>query len=529
MPELRLKPTDKLITTYYESIQTSQQLHLLHEGNVAPAFANLLAACAKKVGYHWAEQYAYQKLRFDGVVLTPYQLRFGVWEAKDEHDDLPTEIQKKFKKGYPKDNILFQEPRRAILYQNGVRVFDGDISQPAKLVRVLEQFFNFRHPQYDQWEQAIADFKERIPETAQRLAQLMRAERQQNPKFKQAFADFYELCKQTINPNLAENAVEEMLVQHLMTERIFRKVFNHPDFASRNAIASEIEKVIAALTSRSFNRDDFFRPLDPFYGAIEQTASTISEYSEKQSFLNTVYQQFFQGFSVKVADTHGIVYTPQPIVQFMVNSVEHLLRQEWGRSLCDEGVHILDPFVGTGNFILRVIEHILQTRPSALPYKYAHELHCNEVMLLPYYIASMNIERAYYDAMGSYEPFRGVCLVDTFELYEGRQLGLPGFGGENVARVETQKRQDIFIVLGNPPYNAGQVHENDNNKNRTYPLLDARVRQTYSQASRATLVNKLSDPYVKAFRWASDRIGQEGMVAFVTNNSFLDGIAFDGM
>jgi predicted helicase len=285
--------------------------------------------------------------------------------------------------------------------------------------------------------------------------------------------------------------------------------------------------VVDALTGKYFNRDDFMRELDHFYGAIETTAATIGDYNEKQSFLNTVYEQFFQGFSVKVADTHGIVYTPQPIVQFMVRSVEELLRREFNRSLADPGVHILDPFVGTGNFILRVMEEIRRSKPSALAHKYAAELHCNEVMLLPYYIASMNIEHAYYEAMGEYAPFEGICLVDTFDLAESRQL--PMFVEANSARVERQRQTELTVILGNPPYNAGQVNENDNNKNRKYTVIDRRVQETYTRAGTATLRNALSDPYVKAFRWASDRIRDEGIVAFVSNNSFIDNIAFDGM
>ena len=353
-----------------------------------------------------------------------------------------------------------------------------------------------------------------------------------------------------------------MLIQHLLTERIFRTVFSNPDFTDRNVIAREIETVIKALTEQAFSRDDFLRSLDRFYQAIERAASTISDFSQKQSFLNTVYEQFFQGFSVEVADTHGVVYTPQPIVDFMVRSVDQILKTEFGNgngerptplyppphigarmllsqggqdapctgaegscpTISDRDVHIIDPFVGTGNFIVRMMREI---RPTALEDKYTGELHCNEVMLLPYYIASMNIEHEFYETMGAYRPFEGICLVDTFELAEDRQL--PLFAPKNAQRVESQKGTPMFVVIGNPPYNMGQVNENDNNKNRKYKTMDARVKDTYGKDSTATLKNKLSDPYVKAIRWASDRIGAEGVVAFVTNNSFLDGVAFDGM
>ena len=267
-----------------------------------------------------------------------------------------------------------------------------------------------------------------------------------------------------------------------------------------------------------------------------RTAATIDDFSQKQGFLNTVYEQFFQGFSVEVADTHGIVYTPQPIVDFMVRSVDQILKTEFGnehspsvgnadlRSLSSPGVHIIDPFVGTGNFIVRMMREI---RKTALGQKYTTELHCNEVMLLPYYIASMNIEHEFFEATGRYQPFEGICLVDTFELAEERQLSL--LTPENTRRVEEQKEAPMFVVIGNPPYNVGQVNENDNNKNRKYPTMDARVKETYADDSTASNKNALADPYIKAIRWASDRIGEEGVVAFVTNNGFLDGVVFDGM
>lgn len=328
--------------------------------------------------------------------------------------------------------------------------------------------------------------------------------------------------------NLSVSAVEEMLIQHLLTERIFRKVFNNPDFVNKNIIAREIEQVIIALTSRSFSREEFLKKLDYFYHAIEKTAISIDDYIEKQTFLNAVYERFFQGFAVKTADTHGIVYTPQPLVDFMVRSVNELLKREFDRSLSAQNVHILDPFVGTGNFIVRVLREI---SPEALEHKYASELHCNEIMLLPYYIASMNIEHAYYELTKHYQPFEGICLVDTFEIAESDQQSL-GFGvQENIERVNRQKKSPIFVIIGNPPYNAWQTNENDNNKNRKYKIIDELVSKNYVKKSKATNKNALSDPYVKAFAWATWRLRDQpqGVIAFVTNNGFLDGIAFDGM
>ena len=465
-----------------------------------------------------------KRIVIDGALIDSFQLSHGYWEAKDIHDNLPIQVQRKFEAGYPRDNILFQTPKRAILWQNDRQVLDVNLTDSTQLIETLQTFFSHRPQAYVEWETAVKQFKNKVPALGKGLAELIEKERGTSRQFATAFRVFHEKCCQSINPNLSEAAVEEMLIQHLLTERLFRTVFDNPDFTRRNVIANEIEKVIDALTSHSFSRDGFLRSLDRFYISIEDTARTISDFSQKQGFLNTVYEQFFQGFSVKVADTHGVVYTPQPIVDFMVRSVEEILQAEFNRSLSDSGVHIIDPFVGTGNFIVRIMREIQKT---ALADKYQSELHCNEVMLLPYYIAAMNIEHEFFEATSTYQPFEGVCLVDTFELAEDRQLAL--FALENTRRVEEQKKAPMFVIIGNPPYNMGQVNENDNNKNRKYPTVDARVKDTYSHDSKATTKNKLSDPYVKAIRWASDRIGDEGIVALVTNNSFLDGVAFDGM
>ena len=208
----------------------------------------------------------------------------------------------------------------------------------------------------------------------------------------------------------------------------------------------------------------------------------------------------------------------------MVKSVAHVLETEFDRSLSDSGVHIIDPFVGTGNFIVRLMQDI---RGTALAEKYRHELHCNEVMLLPYYIASLNIEQEFYERTGTYLPFEGIALADTFELLEQQQGDL--FTRENTERVERQKAADMFVVIGNPPYNAGQVNDSDNNRNRKYPVMDKRVADTYVVDSKARNRSAVYDPYIKAIRWASDRIGEEGVVAFITNNGFIEGLAFDGM
>ena len=405
------------------------------------------------------------RIVIDGVVLDEYGLPFAYWEAKDIDDDLATAVQEKRDAGYPLDNILFQTPQHVILYQNGQVALDLDITEPAGLIAALQHLFTYIPPALDNWHTAVSDFRAYVPDLANKLKELIEQRHETDTAFKKAFTDFYDTCRTAINPELSQDAVEEMLVQHILTERIFRTVFNNSAFTRRNIIAREIENVVDALIRQAFSREEFLKPLDRFYVAIEQAAMLCKDFSQKQHFLNTFYEKFFQGFSEDVADTHGIVYTPQPIVDFMVKSVAHLLETEFGRSLSDSGVHIIDPFVGTGNFIVRLMQDIQGT---ALAEKYRHELHCNEVMLLPYYIASLNIEQEFFQRTGTYLPFEGIALADTFELLEQQQGEL--FTRENTERVKRQKAADMFVVIGNPPYNAQQVNENDNNKNRKYEV-----------------------------------------------------------
>ena len=533
---LNIKPTHKPITTYYAELRQYTNLGAQHEGAVRVAFQNLLQHYATLRGLTLICEKTRttpngNHIRIDGEIVTDFGLIFGHWEAKDLLDELPTEAQQKLTTGYPAKNIIFQTPHRAILYQNGALVLDLDITERQNLIHLLQTFFAYTEENLAEWDAAVDTFQDTIPELGAKLEALIRTERQNTAAFREAFAHFHQQCRDAINPNLAEAEVERMLAQHLMTERIFRTVFDNPDFTQRNIIAQEIENVIRVLTQHALNRNQFFRELQPFYEAIEKTASTLTDFSQKQDFLNTLYQRFFQDFSVKDADRHGVVYTPQPIVDFMVNSVQHILKTHFGKSLADTGVHIIDPFVGTGNFIVRLMQDI----PGiALDKKYKGELHCNEVMLLPYYIASMNIEHAYYEKMGRYEPFKHICFVDTFDTFglmdAPNQTGHFAFlTAENTLRVQEQKDTPMFVVIGNPPYNASQANENDNNKNRPHEAVDNRVRATYAAASIAQLKNKLYDPYVKSLRWASDKIGPEGIIAFITNNSFLDAAMFDGM
>ena len=419
----------------------------------------------------------------------------------------------------------------AILYQNERRVLQADCGKRAELADLLSALSTvMKLPEFSGFEEAVARFAGEVPQIAQGLQERINEARASNAAFQRAFADFMTLCSEALNPNISRAAVEEMLIQHLLTERLIRKVFDQENFVRRNVIAAEVEKVIDALTGQHFNRREFLGSLDRFYLAIEKAAGSLADFSDKQGFINTVYERFFQGFSVRVADTHGIVYTPQEVVEFMVAATDELLQREFGKRLGDEGVCVIDPCTGTGNFVVQLLRRVARENPRELERFYRERLFANEVMLMPYYIASLNIEHEFYERSGRYESFEGLCFVDTLDLAEGDMPEMfQEFSQRNSERVERQKKAKINVVIGNPPYNVGQLNENDNNKNRKYEAVDRRVRETYVADSRASNKNALYDAYIKFFRWASDRLnGRDGIVCFISNNGFFDGHAFDG-
>lgn len=530
-----IKPDHKSIKAYHQSLKDFAAQNVEHESAVRRAFEQLLETHAKagkwllvpelsEMGYGAA-------IRPDGTLRDENGLPRGYWEAKDSQDDLDAEIKKKIAKGYPTFNIIFEDTQRAVLFQNKKRIMEADLQKASDVADLLTAFFNYSEPDIERFEKAVDEFKVRVPGLAQGLADKIRQAHEDNPKFQAAFQEFYALCRTSLNPNLSRDAVEEMIVQHLLTERLLRRIFNNPDFTRRNVIAFEVEKVIDQLTSHYFDRSEFLKSLDPFYVAVENAAELL-DFHDKQLLLNSVYEKFFQGYCVKTADTHGIVYTPAPIVEFMCNSVVEVLENEFGKTLGDDGVNVLDPCTGTGNYIVHLMQKISKRN---LPKFYQEHLFANEVMLMPYYIAALNIEHAYMDITGKYEPFEGLCFVDTLDLVEHKfaangQTLLMHMNEENSARVERQTSAPITVIIGNPPYNVGQLNENDNNKNRHYDVVDTRIRNTYVKDSNATNKNALYDAYVRFFRWASDRLnGRDGIVCFVSNNNFVNKYAMDGM
>nr|WP_243848119.1 type ISP restriction/modification enzyme [Sphingomonas oligoaromativorans] len=323
-----------------------------------------------------------------------------------------------------------------------------------------------------------------------------------------------------------------MLIQHILTEDIFAKVFDNPDFHRQNNVASELYKLEEKLFARG-EKSTLLRALSPYYSGIAQTAAVIQSHSEKQGFLKGLYENFYKVYNAKAADRLGVVYTPGEIVRFMIRSTDWLCEKHFGKNLIDRGIEILDPATGTGTFIVELLEHF-RGHHDKLRHKYKEEMHANEVAILPYYVANLNIEATYQAITGQFAEFENLCFVDTLDnvdalgIHTGHQFDLLGsLTDENIERIKKQNRRKISVIIGNPPYNANQQNENDNNKNRAYAHIDERIKATYIKASTAQKT-KLYDMYARFYRWASDRIGDEGVLAFVTNRSFIESRTFDG-
>lgn len=286
-----LKPTHKAVQQYYTVLENYRQQYVTHEGAVETAFQRLLADTARSHGWTLIPKLTLKgrkgNIAPDGTLRDEYYITRGHWEAKDTHDDLDVEISKKIAAGYPLGNTIFEDTRRAVLYQNGQERNRFDLSDRQALVDLLNDVYAHTEPQIDNFEKAVAEFKERVPDLARGLCDKIKQAHKDNKKFQNAFGEFFNLCQQTLNPNIRKDAVDEMLVQHLLTERLMRKIFDNPEFTRRNVIAAEVEKVIAALVSKSFNRDEFLQSLDRFCRAIEEAAQTLDEFSDKQHLSST--------------------------------------------------------------------------------------------------------------------------------------------------------------------------------------------------------------------------------------------------
>lgn len=528
----------QLIKHYQGELAKVKDLGAMNEMALKRPFANLLQAYCQKKNLTLVEEISIKNddgkiIRPDGIVKGSTRLDWGYWESKDEADDIEEEVKKKFAKGYPNDNIIFEDTQNAILYQNGQRVAVANMQGDGKELDILlTQFIAFERPEYAAFREAIESFKDDVPAITKALRKLMDEQAKENKEFVAARNNFLQICQDSINPEITKENIREMIVQHILTEDIFTTIFDEADFHHSNNIAAELESVIKTFFVKDVKRN-FFSKVRNYYKAIQAVASKIEDTREKQNFLKVIYEDFYKAYNPKGADKLGIVYTPNEIVRFMIESTDHLLYEHFGKELLSKNVEILDPATGTGTFITDLIDYFPSSKKEQIKYKYEHELHANEVSILPYYIANLNIEFAYQQKIGEYKSFENLVFVDTLDNmgfgYKGKQGSLlTSISAENLDRIKKQNAKKISVIIGNPPYNAMQSNFNENNANRKYPEVDKRIKETFIKEGSAQLQNQLYDMYVRFYRWAMDRIDQNGVVAFVTNRSFIDSRTFDG-
>jgi len=351
------------------------------------------------------------------------------------------------------------------------------------------------------------------------------------------FNSFANELRDDLNSSISDEEVIEMLAQHLITKPVFDALFEEYEFAKKNPISVAMQDLLDVMQSHNIDKEA--KTLHSFYESVKMRASGIHSAEGKQRIILELYDKFFKNAFPRITERLGIVYTPTEVVDFIIHSIENVLNDEFGSSLADENVHIIDPFTGTGTFVTRLLQSGIIPNDK-LAHKYKHEIHANEIVLLAYYIACINIETVYHSVMIGdttdnsksneigYEPFEGICLTDTFEMYEKEDL-VSELLEDNSERRKRQKALDIRVIMGNPPYSSGQASANDNNANVSYPALDERIRETYAEYSNAINKNALYDSYIRSIRWGSDRIGDKGVIGFVTNASFIEGSTSDGL
>lgn len=390
------------------------------------------------------------------------------------------------------------------------------------------------------WEQWSADVAQLAARHEARITKLVHGA---DPGLQAQFEQFVAALRHQINESISSDAAIQMLAQHIVTKPVFEALFEHYDFAAHNPIAQAMQRMLDALEGRGFSEEQGSDQLQKFYASVRVRAAGIDNAEGKQTIIKELYEKFFKLVFPKVAESLGIVYTPIEVVDWIINAVQHVLREHFDASVADPGVHVIDPFTGTGTFIVRLLQSGLLT-PEQLAAKFgdgtpgSSEIHANEILLLAYYVAAVNIESTFHAIVSEdglktadYLPFSGILLTDTF--LRGRGDEVESMDGdlfpENNERARNQDQLDITVVIGNPPYSSGQTSQNDGNANLKYPELDQRIAATYAARSSATNKNSLYDSYIRAIRWASDRVAERGVVAFVTNGAYIDSNTADGL
>ena len=480
-----------------------------------------------------------------------YKVVWTVLNALRAHDDRFNATVNKIELNKKKpNNILvggaeygFDGDGNPVKKDNNTDGSDGNTAATAVARQLAMQFEQLQGVVFARMVQKVGDrryweqWAKNVAEIAQRHNARITKLIAEDARHQQEFDAFLKGLHQNINPAITQPEAIEMLSQHIITKPVFDALFEGYSFVKHNPMSRSMQNMLDLLEEQSLEKDA--ETLQKFYESVRMRASGIDNAEGKQRIILELYDKFFKTAFPKMVEKLGIVYTPVEVVDFIVHSVADILEKEFGRSISDENIHILDPFTGTGTFITRLLQSG-RIRLEDLERKYRHEIHANEMVLLAYYIAAINIENVYHDltpdpddgiGKEKYTPFDGICLTDTFQLGEtadGEKLFSEMFP-QNSARVQRQKKAPLRIIMGNPPYSVGQKSANDNAQNQEYPLLDARIGSTYARQSSAGLNKSLYDAYIKAFRWSSDRLGSDGgIICFVSNGAWLDGNSTDG-
>lgn len=463
-----------------------------------------------------------------------YKVIWSVLNALRSHDDRFEAMINKIDLNERRDDTLqiigvgtgSDDDDTAQLNTNGVQGaftfdFDGlDQWRDAIYAKIVQKVGDREY--WENWSKTIADVATRHTDRIRALVT-----QQPTEAVKNAFDTFTEALQANLNEGITREDAISMLSQHLITKPVFDALFEGYDFAAHNPVSQVMETMIQTLEGNNLSSET--EELNDFYASVARRASGIESPEGKQQIITELYENFFKQAFPKQAEALGVVYTPVEIVDFILRTVDDLSKRHFGVGLSDKGVHLLDPFTGTGTFIVRLLESGIIS-PHDLARKYANELHANEIMLLAYYIAAINIEATYHGIQGGdYAPFNGIVLADTFQMTEdGDTLDHKVFAANN-DRATRQLDTDIRIIVGNPPYSAGQKSANDLNANQEYPTLDSRIAETYAKASTVTLRRSLYDSYVRAIRWGTDRIKDQGILAYVTNSGYVDSNSADGL
>lgn len=375
---------------------------------------------------------------------------------------------------------------------------------------------------WDEWAEDVARIAERHIE---RISALIK----DDENVREHFKVFLKGLRDSLNPGITENEAVQMIAQHIITMPVFEALFGEYEFAKSNPVSITINSFLSSLQDQRLDEASDAEVLEDVYTSVRRRAAMVTSDTARQQLIRDLYEKFFKVAFKQTSEKMGIVYTPNEVVDYILHATNRLLQKEFGQSLSDEGVNILDPFTGTGTFIVNLLQDEKLMPSDKLPAKYRSEIWCNEILLLAYYIATINIEYAYHSRMPEeYEPFEGAVLTDTFQMYEeGDTIDLEVFS-DNTQRVLREMKAPIHVIVGNPPYSAGQKNANDNNANHSYPTLDAIISEKYATLSKANYKSALYDSYIRAFRWATDRIGDKGIVSFVTNGGWLDAQSMDG-